>query len=80
LSRGLFAGRDLFESGERDVPTLLAAARDIADSEPLVTLQYLELRDAETLGEMQQVDRSAVLALAAFVGQARLIDNVLLAV
>jgi pantoate--beta-alanine ligase len=78
LSRGLFVAGDLFVSGERNVATLLAAARDVIDSEPLITLQYLELRDAETLGDMEHVDRPAVLAIAAFVGQARLIDNVLL--
>jgi pantoate--beta-alanine ligase len=78
LSRGLFAARDVFDAGQRDGATLLAAARDVIDSEPIVTLQYLDLRDADTLEEMQDVDRPAVLAIAAFVGQARLIDNVLL--
>ncbi|MBN1459059.1 MAG: pantoate--beta-alanine ligase [Armatimonadetes bacterium] len=78
LSRGLFAARDLFDSGKRDAPSVLAAARNVIDSEPLVRLQYLELRDAETLADVAHVGKDVVLALAAFVGQARLIDNVLL--
>ena len=76
LSHALFAARDRFHSGERAAAALIAAARDIIDSEPLVTLQYLDLRDAETLEELHALDRPALLAVAAFVGQARLIDNV----
>ena len=78
LSRGLFAARDRFAAGERDAGALAAAAKRVIESEPRVKLQYLDLRDAETLEELKRVDRRAVLALAAFVGQARLIDNALL--
>jgi pantoate--beta-alanine ligase len=41
-----------------------------------VRLDYLELRDAESLEELHgRVTRPAVMALAAFVGTTRLIDN-----
>ena len=78
LSRGLFAARDRFAAGERDAGALIAAAKRVIETEPQVKLQYLELRDAETLEELKRVDRRAVLALAAIVGQTRLIDNVIL--
>ena len=43
------------------------------------SLQYLELRDAETLEPMiGSVSRPAVLLAAAFIGSTRLIDNVIL--
>jgi len=76
LSRGLFAARERFDAGEREASALVAAAEEVIAGEPRVTVQYLELRDAETLGGIQRVDRKAVLAVAAFVGEARLIDNV----
>jgi len=76
LSRGLFAARERFEAGEREASALVAEAERIIAGEPRVRVQYLELRDAETLGALQRVDRKAVLAVAAFVGEARLIDNV----
>jgi pantoate--beta-alanine ligase len=76
LSRGLFAARERFEAGEREASVLVAEAKRIIEAEPRVRVQYLELRDAETLGALQRVDRKAVLAVAAFVGEARLIDNV----
>jgi pantoate--beta-alanine ligase len=75
LSRALFAAREACQKGQRDVATLIAAAE--AAIGPAVTrLQYLELRDAETLQAISTVDRPAVMAVAAFLGQTRLIDNV----
>jgi len=75
LSRALFAARDACQAGQRDAATLLAAAE--ATVAPAVTrLQYLELCDAETLQSISKVDRPAVMAVAAFLGQTRLIDNV----
>jgi len=76
LSRGLFAARERFTAGERDAAALVAAARDVIATEPLVRLEYLELRDAETLVELERAEGRAVLAVAAYVGSARLIDNV----
>jgi pantoate--beta-alanine ligase len=78
LSRALFAAEEKVKAGELDVPGLLAVVKEVIGSEPLVRLQYAELRDAETLAELRRVDRRAVLAVAAFVGTARLIDSVVL--
>ena len=76
LSRGLGEARRLFEAGERRVATLIAEAARIAAAE-VTRLDYLELRDAETLAPFagEQIDAPAVLAVAAFVGATRLIDN-----
>jgi len=76
LSRALLAARERFEAGERGASALIAEAKRIIADEPRVKVQYLELRDAETLEGLRTVDRKAVLAVAAFVGEARLIDNV----
>jgi pantoate--beta-alanine ligase len=74
LYRALFAARATWQSGQRDAAALLAAAR--ATITPQVTrLQYLELRDAHTLQTISTIDRPAVMAVAAFMGQTRLIDN-----
>ena len=78
LSRGLFTAADLWAKGERGGASLIAAARGVIEGESRAELQYLELRDAETLETVERVSRPAVLALAAFVGKTRLIDNVVL--
>lgn len=77
LSRGLFAARDAWERGERDPERLRARVREAA-SAPGVTLEYASAADPLTLAELAAPAQRAVLSLAARVGRARLIDNVLL--
>jgi pantoate--beta-alanine ligase len=73
---------------------LATAARRVADGESLdaalaaarkeleaagIEPEYLEARDAENLGEVESIDgRPVLIAVAARVGAARLIDNVLI--
>ena len=77
LNRALDAAASVHSSGERDGDSILSAAhRVLADAG--IALDYLELRDAETLQTVTRVDRDALLAVAARVGAARLIDNHLL--
>ncbi len=75
LSRGLAAAEAAFKSGERSAPALLAAARAPIETESLARIDYVELRDADELTSLERVERNAVLAMAAFVGTTRLIDN-----
>ncbi|WP_456284218.1 pantoate--beta-alanine ligase [Microbacterium sp. JZ101] len=74
LNRALTAAEDLAARGERDGAVLLAAARSVL-AEVGIEPEYLELRDAEHLRPLVRVDRDALLAVAARVGAARLIDN-----
>ncbi len=81
LSRALRAAEALHASGERDGARLLAAASAVL--EPLLevealTLDYLELRDAESLKPVGRVVSPAVIAVAARLGKTRLIDNIVL--
>jgi pantoate--beta-alanine ligase len=79
LSRALSAARDAFARGERDAVTLTSRASSIIAASDGVRLDYLELRDAESLEPLTaSVSRPAVMAVAAFVGTTRLIDNQLL--
>jgi pantoate--beta-alanine ligase len=75
LSRGLRAARALFDGGEREPAKLVAAAQ--AEIAPAATrIDYVELRDAATLTPIvDRVAAPAVIAVAAFVGRTRLIDN-----
>jgi pantoate--beta-alanine ligase len=77
LSRGLFAARDLWASGARQPDRLTNAVRRHADA-PDVSLEYVSANDPITLAELRGPAERAVISLAARVGKARLIDNVLL--
>jgi pantoate--beta-alanine ligase len=78
LYRSLLKGRDLFQSGERKVSALIRAVKESVASADGVSLQYVEVRDAETLEKIETVSRPAVIALAAIVGSVRLIDNIII--
>jgi len=77
LSRGLFAARELWERGERDARVLRARVRELAGTGG-VALEYVSVADPLTLAELDAQSETAVISLAARVGRARLIDNVLL--
>jgi len=75
LSRGLCAARALFDGGERD-PTKLVAAAQVEIAPAVTRIDYVELRDAATLAPIRdRITGPAVVAVAAFVGTTRLIDN-----
>jgi pantoate--beta-alanine ligase len=77
LSRALRAAERAVAGGAFEAGAVLAAARaelDEAGIEP----EYLELRSTEDLSEVERVNGSTLLAVAARVGRARLIDNAVL--
>lgn len=79
LSRALFAAEQSFRRGERRSEALLKTAQDVLAGAPGVRLQYLELRDAESLDAVPaELQRPAVLLVAGHVGTTRLIDNITL--
>jgi pantoate--beta-alanine ligase len=78
LHAGLQAAGTRFAAGERDPATLLATARAPLDAAPLATIDYVELRDADSLDRVERVERPAVIAMAVFFGKTRLIDNTIL--
>jgi pantoate--beta-alanine ligase len=75
INRALAAAKRVADAGETDPAAALDAARaELAEAgiEP----EYLEARDAETLAETQSLNgRPVLVAVAARVGRARLIDN-----
>jgi pantoate--beta-alanine ligase len=77
LSRGLFRTRELWEQGVRQPERLLNAVRRHIDL-PDIALEYVSAADPLTLVELTAPAEAAVISLAARVGRARLIDNVLL--
>ena len=78
LHRALRAGRAVFEAGERDPAAVEAAARDLLEGAPGVAPDYVALVDPVTFEPVKQAEPGQVMAIAARVGRARLIDNVIL--
>jgi pantoate--beta-alanine ligase len=77
LSRALRAAEAAVAGGTRDAAAVVAAARDELDRAGLEP-DYLQLRSATDLSPVERVNGSTLLAVAARVGRARLIDNAIL--
>lgn len=75
LSRAISAAVELYRSGERSVPLLRNEALRILGEEPAAHVDYVELRDGESLAEVDTAGDGTVLALAVRIGATRLIDN-----
>ena len=78
LSRGLRAAQELWQRGERDADRLRTEVRDNLRDAEGVKVEYISAADPITLAELHGRADRAVVSLAARVGKARLIDNVLL--
>jgi pantoate--beta-alanine ligase len=77
LNRALRAAEATVAGGTRDAAAVVAAARDELDRAG-VEPDYLQLRSATDLSPVERVNGSTLLAVAARVGRARLIDNAIL--
>jgi pantoate--beta-alanine ligase len=74
LRRALDAARASVEAGERDAAAVAAAARaPMADLD--VEPEYLAVVDPDSFLPVDRIDRDVLVAIAARVGRARLIDN-----
>jgi pantoate--beta-alanine ligase len=78
LHASLQRAQKLFEDGERDATKIAAEATKAFVWKPAVKLDYLEIVDPDTLEPITTVKNRSLVAVAAFVGSTRLIDNILL--
>jgi len=79
LHRSLVRVEEWAQAGERDAAKLVALGREEFTSEPSVRLDYFEIVDPNTLDPIADISGGALVAVAAFVGTTRLIDNIMLA-
>lgn len=79
IHRGLMKAKEVFKKGERHSAKLEELVRTTIESEPRVRVDYVSIVDAETLEKLDKVDeRPTLIAVAAYVGKTRLIDNTML--
>lgn len=79
LNRALRAGAAAFERRpEGGAPDVIAAMTAVVAAEPRAQLDYADVCDPDTFAPLTELHAPALLAIAAKVGPARLIDNFLL--
>jgi len=79
LHRALAAAAATVAAGETDAARVVAGVRATIAGEPLARLDYAEAVDDDTLEPVTTIRRRVLLAVAAWFGNARLIDNLVLA-
>ena len=75
LFKALSLARQLKRSGENDADKLRNQMTSLIQEEPLAQIDYVSIADAETLEELNLLDRPALASLAVLIGKTRLIDN-----
>src|SRR5437660_1289370 len=79
LNQALAKAHQAYDEGEHSVSRLIEIVRSTIEKEPLARIDYVSVNDAETFEKLEKVgDRPALVALAVFIGDTRLIDNILL--
>jgi pantoate--beta-alanine ligase len=78
LQRSLLVVQQLIEQGQSSASNLIVAGRQEFAHKPSVRLDYFEIVNPDTLDPIQAIKDRALIAVAAYVGSTRLIDNLLI--
>jgi pantoate--beta-alanine ligase len=75
LYRSLRRAKELLQKGEQRASRILDEMNGILRSESLVRIDYVQICDAGTLEDVDRIEGDVVIAIAAYLGKTRLIDN-----
>ncbi len=77
LFKALELARSLILGGERSVSKIILAMERLILSQPHTRIDYIKIVSPRTLEELKYIEKKAWVALAVFIGDTRLIDNIL---
>lgn len=77
LYRALQHVQKRIDEGERKSKVLIKEIREIIESEPLARIDYVSITDMVELKELKTLKGKCLIALAAYFGSTRLIDNII---
>ena len=80
LYKGLQAAKQAFITGERETQALISCVKEQLTSHSAIEVQYIECVHAQTLEPLDTIEETGLLAIAAYIGSTRLIDNIILRV
>jgi pantoate--beta-alanine ligase len=79
IHRALVQAKNTYKEGERSAHRIADVIRSTIETEPRARLDYAIVADAETLEPVDRIDeRPTLIAVAAYIGKTRLIDNTIL--
>lgn len=80
LYQSLRMAASMIESGERNAATIISIMRQLIDAVQFSRIDYIEIVDAETLQPVSTIQSDVLIALAVYIGAARLIDNIVVTI
>jgi len=79
IHRSLLRAQELLRDSVRDANQLRGEVEEMLIEEPCISrIDYVSIADAETLEELSEVNTKAMVSVAVYIGNTRLIDNVIL--
>lgn len=75
LSKTVFMGQKLVESGVTDAKTLIKAMKENIETEPLARIDYVEAVRFDDISITDRIGKNVLVAMAVYIGKTRLIDN-----
>lgn len=79
IHRALVQAKEVYKKGERHAGKLAEIVRTTIETEPRARVDYVSVVDAESLEKLDKLDERPILvAVAAYVGKTRLIDNIVM--
>ena len=76
LHRSLMRVQEMVSAGERNAARLASAGKEEFGREGAVRLDYFEIVDPDLLEPVEDIRKGGLVAVAAYVGSTRLIDNI----
>ncbi len=80
LYQALKEGEKLVQDGKKDPELIENEVRKIIEMEPLARIDYISITDIEKLEPIAKISGQILIALAVYIGNTRLIDNIILKV
>ena len=79
IHQALKKAKEVYKEGEHHAGKLAEIVRSTIEAEPRARIDYISVADAETLERLDKLDeRPVLIAVAAYIGKTRLIDNTIL--
>ncbi|MGB9812020.1 MAG: pantoate--beta-alanine ligase [Thermovenabulum sp.] len=80
LYKSLLLAKELIEKGERDVAKIKKSMEELILREKSARIDYIEFVNSDSFERIEKIEGKVLIALAVFVGNTRLIDNVIVEV
>lgn len=78
LHQSLKIAEEMIQGGEGKSEMILKAMQDHLEAKKHIRIDYIEIVHSETLQSLETIENNALIALAAYVGKTRLIDNTII--